>query len=109
MNSAELRNDFFSPCYEEIQKRKIIYIDLLQETDHQNHILGIAADLKSPIDERVLRKIRTLVNEGVYSPKEMHRHLKIFVKDLFREREMPRAINRRFYPSREDLRKIMYR
>ncbi|XP_069103101.1 uncharacterized protein [Argopecten irradians] len=39
----------------------------------------------------------------------MHRHLKIFIKDLFREREMPRAINRRFYPSREDLRKIMYR
>ncbi|XP_069108861.1 uncharacterized protein [Argopecten irradians] len=43
VKSAELRNDFFSPCYEEIQKRKIIYIGLPQEKDHQNHILGIVS------------------------------------------------------------------
>ncbi|XP_060075284.1 uncharacterized protein LOC132554970 [Ylistrum balloti] len=105
--STKLRNDLHSSCYEQVEQRKVIYIDLPKE--HKNHILGMAADLKSPIDERVLKKICKLVDEGVYNPKEMHRHLKIYIKDLFKDRELPRVTNRRFYPSKDDLRKIIYR
>ncbi|XP_033730681.1 uncharacterized protein LOC117320120 [Pecten maximus] len=68
----------------------------------------MAAELKSPIDERVLKKLRSLVNEGIQNPKEMQRHLKILVKGIFVDREMPRIINRRFFPSKEDIRKLIY-
>lgn len=40
---------------------------------------------------------------------EIKRHVRLFVNTLFDDRGPPSIINRRFYPSREDLRKMIYR
>lgn len=55
-------------------------------------------------------KIYELVGEGVISVLEMERHLNIFVKkQLFSNQPSPSVGNRRFYPSRTDIRNHMYR
>lgn len=39
----------------------------------------------------------------------MQRHIKLFVRaELFPGRELPQIINRRFFPSKEDIRKLIY-
>jgi hypothetical protein len=68
-----------------------------------------AADLKMAIDDRVLRHVNELVDCGVTSVAEMQRHVAIFVKTLFSDSSLPKATNRRFYPSRSDLTHLMYR
>ena len=68
-----------------------------------------AANLKLPVDARVVSHVNTLVEDGVFSIHEMKRHVKIFVKNLFGNDPLPKQINRRFYPSRSDLRKMIYR
>ena len=68
-----------------------------------------AADLKAPVDSRVVDHINSLVDEGVNSAPEMKRHVRIFVRNLFAPNPLPKTINRRFFPSREDLRKMIYR
>lgn len=67
-----------------------------------------AATLKVPIDERVSSHIRKLVGEGIRGTNEMKRHVKLFVKGLFGN-NLPQFLNRRFYPSRDDIRKLIYR
>ena len=42
-----------------------------------------AADLKAPVDSRVVDHINSLVDEGVNSAPEMKRHVRIFVRNLF--------------------------
>lgn len=68
-----------------------------------------AADLKAPIDPRILSHINHLVDEGVYNVGELKRHVRLHVTYMFADNSLPNAINRRFYPSREDLRKLVYR
>lgn len=109
MKSSELRRDLYSEVYEEINFQKYIYIDLPQHEQHTEHIMGMAADVKAPIDQRLVDKLNSLVEEGVYSVKEMQRHLKIFVKELFGKGEMPKMFNRRFFPSKDDIQKLIYR
>ena len=53
-------------------------------------------------------QIRKLVEEGIYNYNELRRHVKLFVKGLFGS-NLPQNLNRRFYPSKEDIRKIVYR
>ena len=65
--------------------------------------------MKAPIDPRILHHINHMVDEGVYNAGEMKRHVRLYVKNLFLEQPLPNAINRRFYPSRADLRKLVYR
>ena len=63
-----------------------------------------------PIDQNLVDKIYELVGEGVISVLEMERHLNIFVKkQLFSNQPSPSVGNRRFYPSRTDIRNHMYR
>ena len=68
-----------------------------------------AASLKAPIDDRVVKHVNKLVEDGVYNVNEMKRHVRILVKDIFGNENLPKPINRRFYPSRDDLRKMIYR
>jgi uncharacterized alkaline shock family protein YloU len=58
-----------------------------------------AAALKAAIDDRVIQHIRKLVNDGVYNVSEMKRHIKVFVKEMFGNENLPKSINRKFYPS----------
>ena len=71
-------------------------------------IMFQAADLKAPIDDRVNAHIKKLASENITNTNEIQRNVKMFVKGLF-GCKLPQNLNRRFYPSREDIRKIVYR
>ena len=63
------------------------------------------------MDERIVRKIDTLVNEGVKDTHEMKRHLNVYVKQeiLSKDEIQPSPSNRRFFPKPSDIRSYMYR
>lgn len=65
--------------------------------------------MKAPTDSRVVDHVNKMVDEGVQNVSEMQRHVNIFVKQIFVNQSLPKAINRRFYPSRADLRQMIYR
>ena len=70
-----------------------------------------AANIKAPIDPRITNKITTLVSYGIRSVSEMQHHLDLFVREIFRDtdRPLPSRMNRRFFPSRSDISRLMYR
>jgi hypothetical protein len=68
-----------------------------------------AADLKAPIDDRVVEHVNYLVNEGVCNVGEMMRHIRLFVKTTIGHNNIPSSNNRKFYPTRSDIRKLIYR
>jgi len=68
-----------------------------------------AADLTAPTDSRVIDHVNKAVDDGINNVSEMQRHVHIFVKSLFASAPLPRPVNRRFYPSRSDLRQMIYR
>jgi hypothetical protein len=57
----------------------------------------------------VIDHIYSLVDDGVYNVGEMKRHVNIFVRNIFGKNSLPNQINRRFYPSRKDLRGLIDR
>lgn len=62
------------------------------------------------MDPRVAQKIQYLVGKGILNVNEMRRHLREFLtNDLFCGQELPPAFNRRFFPSKKDLRNHIYR
>lgn len=63
------------------------------------------------MDERIIRKIDALVNEGVKDTHEMRRHLNVYVKQeiLSNNEIQPSPCNRRFFPKLSDIRSHMYR
>lgn len=62
------------------------------------------------VDDSIIERIYQLVGEGVRSVGEMERHLKLFVKfQMFAGRTPPDLNNRRFYPTKTDIRNHMYR
>ena len=66
--------------------------------------------MKAPIDERVVNHINHMVSEGISNVGEMKRQVKLFVKDLLlSSNKTTQSTNRRFFPSRQDLRKLIYR
>ena len=67
------------------------------------------ADLREPVDERVVQKIREMQVIGVRRVAEGRRHLEKFVKDeLFNGEELPAETSRRYYPADVDIRNILY-
>ena len=40
---------------------------------------------------------------------EMKRHVSIFVRNIFSSHQLPTTANKRFFPSRDDIRKMIYR
>ena len=65
--------------------------------------------MKVPIDERVRNYIEQMIDDGVCNISEMRRDVCRFVKELFGTSTLPKATNRRFYPSNQDLSSLMYR
>ena len=67
--------------------------------------------LSQPVDERIIRKIDALVNEGVKDTHEMRRHLNVYIKQqiLSKDEIQPSPSNRRFFPKLSDIRSHMYR
>ena len=57
------------------------------------------------MDPRIAAKIHYLVGRGIINVNEMRHHLREYLtNDLFRGQELPPTSNRRFWPSRKDLR-----
>ncbi|XP_046570097.1 uncharacterized protein LOC124278436 [Haliotis rubra] len=96
LKSEELRAALESPIYDEINRKAYLH-------------RSTAADLKAPIDSRLIDLIKQRVNDGIYNTNEMKKHSQLFVECLFAGKTMPNRFNRRFFPSREDFRKIIYR
>ena len=67
--------------------------------------------LCQPVDERIIRKIDALVNEGVKDTREMKRHPNVYVKQhiVSKDEIQPSLSNRRFFPKPSDIRSHMYR
>jgi len=61
------------------------------------------------IDSRLREQIKDLVDEGVRGVNEMRRHLRHYVAKVpFKGRPLPPRSNRRFYPTKTDVRNAMY-
>ena len=61
------------------------------------------------MDPHLRAQIKELVDEGVRGVNEMRRHLRHYVtKVLFKEGSVPPRSNRRFFPSKVDLRNSIY-
>ena len=75
---------------------------------HKYHPLGSAATINHCVDKRVIEKIYQVVRNGVTRPDEVRRCVEEFVeRDLFAHispGERPKKTNRKYYPTREDLR-----
>lgn len=65
--------------------------------------------MKVPIDERVINHVNKLVGDGVSNANEMKRHIQLLVKSIHGDKTHKNSISRRFYPSRNDIRKMIYR
>jgi MULE transposase domain len=48
------------------------------------------------------------VDSGVNNAQELRRHIRLLVSDLFKPRPLPPTTNRRFWPSRSDIRYLVY-
>ena len=75
---------------------------------HKYHPLGAAATINHCVDKRVIEKIYQMVRKGVTRPDEVKRCVEEFVeRDLFANIpscERPKKTNRKYFPTREDLR-----
>ena len=63
------------------------------------------------MDERIIKKIDALVNEGVKDTHEMRRHLNVYVKQpiMSKDEIQPSPSNCPFFPKPSDIRSHMYR
>ena len=75
---------------------------------HGDLFLLKTADVKAAIDARIVKHLRRLVADGVSSVTEMKMHLLHFVKELFNSKSLPDESNRRFFPTRPDISRLMY-
>nr|XP_009857571.1 uncharacterized protein LOC100177403 [Ciona intestinalis] len=92
-----------------IQMERRIYILLPFINEHRFHIIGQCnPNLKQNVDPQLVEKIYELVNvSGVDSIDEMVQLLKNFVLEIFVGKKMPPVSNKRFYPSKKDIREHM--
>ena len=65
--------------------------------------------MKAPIDHRVVDNTNQLIDEGFFNVMELKRNNALFVKGIFGKAGLPKTINRKYYPSREDFRQMVYR
>ena len=77
-------------------------------TEHQGHPIGASASINHCVDRRIINKIYDLVGKGVTRPNEVRRCLEEYVeRELFATlppQERPKRSNRKYYPTRQDLR-----
>ena len=72
------------------------------------HLQG--GGIQQQVDHLIIEKIHELVGAGVRSVNEMRRHLRGFVeKEMFAGMTKPALTNRRFNPTRKDVRNHIYR
>ena len=67
------------------------------------------ADLVAPIDKDIVGLVNSLVAEGISDVAEVLAHIRLKVQVMFKGRQQPDLFNRRFFPSRRDIRELIYR
>ncbi|KAI8516096.1 hypothetical protein Bbelb_069090 [Branchiostoma belcheri] len=79
--------------------------------DHQNHAtVGHVAELREPVDPRVIEQVERLTLAGARKVSEIKRHLHTFVNDeLFRGQPPPSTTRRRYFPTDRDIWNVMTR
>ena len=66
------------------------------------------AEIREPIDDAVVKKVKELHHIGVKTVSEVQRHLESYVKnEMFRGEDTPSLARRRFYPTANDIRNIL--
>nr|XP_047143113.1 uncharacterized protein LOC124817297 [Hydra vulgaris] len=80
----------------------VVVIDDL--SSHDKHPVGQAELISQTIDAQISQKIEEYVKEGVYNIREMKRLLRLAVKDIFENENLPPPNNRRFYPCTSTIR-----
>ncbi|XP_078493493.1 uncharacterized protein LOC144749079 isoform X2 [Ciona intestinalis] len=87
------------------EKNKCFTVQFPLDTDHSGHPIGEAAGILQRVDKRLITKTGQLLDEGVSSIMEIKRHLKLYVMlELFKNETPPSLTNRRFFPTKKDLR-----
>ena len=62
-----------------------------------------------PVDKRITNRIHELVADGIKDVKQVRSQVEFFVKNvLFRDKELPKTTNRRFYPTTKDIHTHVY-
>ncbi|CAB4044442.1 Hypothetical predicted protein, partial [Paramuricea clavata] len=92
----------------EIRRSTRFYLKIPLSCAHQRHPVGAASTIGQYVDSHVVKKIYDLVEQNISNVTEVKRWLDHFVEnELFRDvpkTQLPRKTNRRYYPSRQDLR-----
>ncbi|XP_078349678.1 uncharacterized protein LOC144634557 [Oculina patagonica] len=105
--SKKLRKALENKTAGEAERR--VYIYLPRPTEHSQHVTGENAGFLQRMDPRLRAQIKELVDEGVRGVNEMRRHLRHYVtKIIFKEGPVPSKSNRRFFPSKVDIRNTIY-
>ena len=83
------------------------YVKLPLCCEHKGHPIGGEATINQLVDKKIISKIYELVNgKGITRPDEIKGYLDDCVeRDLFPiQANRPKKTNRRYYPTRQDLR-----
>lgn len=63
-----------------------------------------------PVDERIKQFVHLQVADGIHNVAEVIRHSELFVKQqLFKGKQLPSLLNRKYYPHRRDFENLIYR
>ncbi|XP_072025750.1 uncharacterized protein [Amphiura filiformis] len=88
-----------------VKGERRIYVFLPHPGEHKNHVVGEASGETQRVDPQVIDNIYWLVRQGIHTTRDVQLHLERFVKEeLFRYQTPPSASNRRFYPTKKDIR-----
>ena len=101
-----LKNDMSSAMT--INTAMHYHLKIPLSTEHQGHPIGVSASINHCVDRRIINKIYDLVGKGVTRPDEVRRCLEEYVeREMFATlspQERPKKSNRKYYPTRQDLR-----
>jgi hypothetical protein len=77
--------------------------------EHRGHEIGGEANTREPLDKRVSKYLKTQIQAGVVSPKELMTLSKTFVSDvIFKGCIPPDMPSKRFYPDRKTISNILH-
>ncbi|XP_076055655.1 calcium-responsive transcription factor-like isoform X2 [Oratosquilla oratoria] len=89
------------------------YVELPRLEDHQ-HQEAVASEgkirsIEHVIDERLMSQVEILVMQGMRSVDQLQQHLVCYVEnELFANETPPPRPNRKYYPSKKDVRRLAY-
>ena len=89
------------------------YMRICLSSSHQFHPVGEAANINQTLDKRVIRKIYSIVANGIFNFNEVRNRLTEYVESeicaSMSPEDRPSRSNRRFFPPKRDLRNHIFR